>query len=94
MIDLTIDVKEIPLTNIPFQSNFSIESQGLSDYTHGFYKYPCKFIPHVPRWVIKKFGEKYNGAILDPFSGSGTTLVESVLHKRNSLGGWCRSCLL
>lgn len=58
-----------------------IAGKGLSSYTHGVFKYPCKFIPHVPRWFIKKYGSEITkrAGVLDPFSGSGTTLVESCL---------------
>ncbi|PIU65122.1 MAG: hypothetical protein COS84_07360 [Armatimonadetes bacterium CG07_land_8_20_14_0_80_40_9] len=47
--------------------------------THGIHNvYPAKFIPQVPRFVINKFNLKRK-IILDPFAGSGTTAVESIL---------------
>jgi DNA modification methylase len=47
--------------------------------THGIHNvYPAKFIPQVPRFVIKKFNQK-GKIILDPFAGSGTTAVESLI---------------
>jgi hypothetical protein len=47
--------------------------------THGIHNvYPAKFIPQVPRFVINKFNLK-GKVILDPFAGSGTTAVESVI---------------
>ena len=47
--------------------------------THGIHNvYPAKFIPQVPRFVIKKFNLKRK-VILDPFAGSGTTAVESLI---------------
>jgi hypothetical protein len=82
----TIKVKEIPLDKIPFQANFSIGAEGLGSFTHGFFKYPCKFIPHIPRWAIKKYSTKDRGCVLDPFCGSGTTLVEAVLLDKVALG--------
>jgi DNA modification methylase len=45
----------------------------------------AKFIPEIPRWAIKNFS-RVNDIILDPFVGSGTTLVESRLLGRNCLG--------
>ncbi len=53
-------------------------------YTHGIHKYPAKFFPELPRWLIKKYS-KENNIILDPFGGSGTTSIESLLNKRNSV---------
>lgn len=75
-----IEIEEIPQN--PIQGSvFLIRANGLSDFTHGIFKYPCKFIPHIPRWFIKKYSNKTTKkyGILDPFVGSGTTLVESSL---------------
>lgn len=62
-----------------------ITSRDVGYFTHSFFKYPCKFIPQVPRWAIEKY-TKENDLVLDCFAGSGTTLVESVLLNRNALG--------
>jgi len=48
----------------------------LTHAIHNFY--PAKFIPQVPRFVIKLFNLK-GKIILDPFAGSGTTAVESLI---------------
>ena len=53
-------------------------------FTHGFFKYPCKFIPNVPKWAIQKYTKK-GDLVLDPFAGSGTTLVEAILNKRDAI---------
>jgi DNA modification methylase len=50
------------------------------------YKYPAKFIPLIPNWSIKKYLTDEVGTVLDPFCGSGTTLVESLLSSKNSIG--------
>lgn len=81
-----INVQEIPLNKIPFKATFSIASNGITDFTHGFFKYPCKFIPHIPRWAINYYLGKKEGVVLDPFCGSGTTLVESALAGKVALG--------
>ncbi|MFA4851842.1 MAG: DNA methyltransferase [Bacteroidales bacterium] len=62
-----------------------ITSKDVGYFTHSFFKYPCKFIPQVPRWAIEKY-TKENDLVLDCFAGSGTTLVEAVLMNRNGLG--------
>ena len=47
--------------------------------THGIHNfYPAKFIPQVPRYIIEKYRLK-GKVILDPFAGSGTTAVESII---------------
>lgn len=81
-----INVDELPLTKIPFKATFSIASNGITDFTHGFFKYPCKFIPHIPRWAINRYLGEKEGIVLDPFCGSGTTLVETVLAGKLALG--------
>ncbi|MBC8181731.1 hypothetical protein H8E88_11480 [candidate division KSB1 bacterium] len=53
-------------------------------YTHGIHKYPAKFFPELPRWLIKKYS-KENGIVLDPFGGSATTCIEALLNNRNSV---------
>ena len=53
--------------------------------THGLHKYPAKFFPELPRWLIKRYSQE-NDLILDPFAGSGTTNVEALLSKRHSVG--------
>ena len=53
--------------------------------THGLHKFPAKFFPELPRWLIKRYSQE-NDRILDPFAGSGTTNVEALLSKRHSVG--------
>ena len=54
-------------------------------YTHGFHNYPAMFIPQVARKLILAFSEE-GDLVCDIFCGSGTTLVESSLLNRNSIG--------
>jgi len=53
--------------------------------THRFHSYPARFIPQIPRTFIKLFTKK-GDVVLDPFVGCGTTLVESQLLNRHSVG--------
>ncbi len=54
-------------------------------YTHGFHNYPAMFIPQVARKLIQAFSSE-GETVCDIFCGSGTTLVESSLLNRNSIG--------
>lgn len=56
-----------------------------NELTHSMYKYPARFPPQFPREIISEFTEK-DDLILDPFVGSGTTLVESLVHGRDCIG--------
>ncbi len=53
--------------------------------THGIHRYPAKFIPQIPRFCLESFS-KVGDDVLDPFMGSGTTLLESYILGRNSYG--------
>ncbi len=44
---------------------------------HSIHPYPAKFIPEIPRTLISNLPIPPNTIILDPFCGSGVTLVES-----------------
>ena len=53
--------------------------------THNYHPFPAKFIPHLPQILIEQFS-KSDDVVFDPFSGSGTTLVEAKLQGRHSIG--------
>ena len=53
--------------------------------THGIHRYPAKFIPQIPRFCLESYSE-VGDDVLDPFMGSGTTLLESFITGRNSYG--------
>lgn len=52
---------------------------------HSLHRYFGKLIPGIPRFAIKNFS-KVGGVVLDPFCGSGTTLIEAMLEGRRSIG--------
>ncbi len=54
-------------------------------YTHNFHPYAAKFPPYAIRGLIEKYSEPFD-TVLDPFCGSGTTLVECRLLCRNAVG--------
>lgn len=64
---------------------FLFLSRDQSAYTHGLHKYPAKFFPELPRWLIRRYSRK-GSPVLDPFTGSGTTNVEALLAGRPSTG--------
>ncbi len=46
---------------------------------HDWYRFVLSFPPHLVRDYIEKFGLNKNSVILDPFCGTGTTLIEAKL---------------
>jgi hypothetical protein len=45
---------------------------------HAIHPYPAKFIGSIPRQLIELYYPGDSSVVLDPFSGSGTTLVEAI----------------
>ena len=45
---------------------------------HAIHPYPAKFIGSIPRQLIELYYPGDSSVVLDPFCGSGTTLVEAV----------------
>lgn len=77
---------EIPVDlEIKNGDRFLFISYDQSILTHGIHKYPAKYFPELPRWLIKRYSKEQD-LILDPFTGSGTTNLEALLNKRNSIG--------
>ena len=67
-------------------ATYIIKQSNPNNYTHGMFKYPCKFIPEIPRWGIKKYSKNKSTVVFDPFSGSGTTLLEANINGLNAYG--------
>jgi DNA modification methylase len=53
--------------------------------THGYYTYPAKFIPQLAARLIRGFS-KHGDIVVDPFMGSGTTVVEAMVQSRVGVG--------
>ncbi|MBI4509774.1 MAG: hypothetical protein HY698_09050 [Deltaproteobacteria bacterium] len=58
----------------------------MSAYTHGLHTYPARMHPITARRAIRITGLETGGSLLDPFCGSGTVLVEGVLHGARCIG--------
>lgn len=77
---------EIPVyLDVKNGDRFLFISYDQSALTHGIHKYPAKFFPELPRWLIQKYS-KEGEWILDPFSGSATVNLEALLARRHSIG--------
>lgn len=81
-------MKAVNLNNIPHDRKWAfadLKRRETLYATHGYHRYPAKFIPQL----VQKLLINYSNAgdiVLDCFGGCGTTLVESKLSSRNSIG--------
>ncbi len=53
--------------------------------THGYHTYPAKFIPQLAARLITEYSSE-GEIVVDPFMGSGTTIVEAMVHGRFAVG--------
>ena len=53
---------------------------------HNWYRFVLSFPPHLVKYYLDKFNLDDNSLVLDPFSGTGTTLVESRINNFHSVG--------
>jgi DNA modification methylase len=59
--------------------------RSVEQWTHGYHRYPAKFLPNLVKKLIEEQTTKAD-TIVDLFAGCGTTLVESKIHGRASIG--------
>lgn len=76
------------LSEIPIDKSWSFSDKTIKDtsyITHGYYTYPAKFIPQLATRIIKE-NSKEGDIVVDPFMGSGTTIVEAIVNNRIGIG--------
>ena len=54
--------------------------------THGIHPYKGKFYPQLVRPLLNILGVKAGATVFDPFCGSGTVALESILNGYNAYG--------
>ena len=60
-------------------------SNDTTSLTHGLHRFAAKFIPQIPAWALDNFGGR-DSVVVDPFVGSGTTLVEGLIRGGTTIG--------
>jgi methylase of polypeptide subunit release factors len=56
------------------------------EYTHAFHIYPAMMIPQIARRIISDVLTEHDRIILDPYCGSGTSLVEANIAGKSAIG--------
>ena len=67
------------------EAGWDYRSANTKEYTHGIHPYPAMMIPQVARRLIGEYGCE-GGVLLDPYCGTGTTLLEGMLAGLESVG--------
>ena len=49
------------------------------EYTHCYHNYPAMMIPQIARRLIEEYKPEGAKRLLDPYCGSGTSLIEGML---------------
>lgn len=74
-------------SRLPFRGEIPVPGRRCLRYaTHGLHEYRGKFFPQLVRALINIGLVPKNGIVADPMCGSGTTVAESLLAGRRSLG--------
>ena len=75
-------LKELPLDYWYFREDYT------KKYTHGLHNYPAMMVCPISRNIIRMVKEiQPVNALLDPFAGSGTVLVEGMLSGIETVAG-------
>ena len=65
--------------------SWDFRESNTKEYTHCFHTYPAMMIPQIARKLLKEYGIE-EGWLLDPYCGTGTSLVEASLFGMHSVG--------
>ncbi len=80
-------MKYIDFDNIKASTDWAFDNvRSTEQWTHGYHRYPAKFLPNVVKKLIEKYATTEGGVIADLFAGCGTTLVEAKVHGIHSIG--------
>jgi len=75
-----------PFDDIDHGQLFALSlSNNTTSLTHGLHRFAAKYIPQIPAWALDNFARR-DSVVVDPFVGSGTTLVEGLIRGGTSIG--------
>lgn len=76
----------VDFDNIMVSQEWAFENvRSVEQWTHGYHRYPAKFLPNVVKKIIEDYAPNCRN-VADLFAGCGTTLVEAKVHGKESVG--------
>lgn len=63
-----------------YDPKWNFKEGSMQEIVHGIHPYPAMMMPRIARTMLEKYGNGRETIFLDPFVGSGTTLVEAQLY--------------
>ena len=68
------------------EADWTFNGENTRELTHCYHDYPARMIPQVARQFLDFFAKDKKGILLDPYCGTGTTLVEGFIKGFDCLG--------
>lgn len=63
-----------------YDEKWNFKGRSMKELVHGLHPYPAMMMPLIARTMFEKYGKGKETIFLDPYVGSGTTLVEAQLY--------------
>lgn len=60
-----------------YDEMWNFKDRSMKELVHGIHPYPAMMMPLIARTMFDRYGKKEKTVFLDPYVGSGTTLVEA-----------------
>lgn len=79
-------IKQKLFETLPDENWSFVSARSTEKWTHGYHRYPAKFLPNIVSKIIEDFKISSKSVIGDVFAGCGTTLVEAKIHGIQSIG--------
>lgn len=68
------------------EADWTFNGENTRELTHCYHDYPARMIPQIARQFLNFFVKNKKGILLDPYCGTGTTLVEGFIKGFDCLG--------
>ncbi len=70
-----------------YDKSWNFEEFSMSEYIHTIHSYPAMMMPLIARTFIREYCDEFS-VILDPYMGSGTTILESIVENVQEVVGF------